>query len=134
MGKKLTVDGACPCESGRAYAACCGLLHAGAAAPDPEALMRSRYTAYVLGLEPYLLSTWHPSTRPAQIELGADRSVQWLGLRLLGSRMLDADHATVTFVARYRVGGGSAVRLQEASRFERAGGRWCYVDGDVTER
>ena len=48
----------CPCGSGKSYAVCCGLLHTGAAAPTAEALMRSRYSAYGLGLEPYLLATW----------------------------------------------------------------------------
>ena len=60
----------CPCGSGKSYAACCGPLHAGAAiAPTAEALMRSRYSAYGLGLEPYLLATWHVSTRPAALHL-----------------------------------------------------------------
>jgi SEC-C motif domain protein len=51
----------CPCGSGKGYAACCGLLHAGAPAADAEALMRSRYSAYVLGLADYLRATWHPA-------------------------------------------------------------------------
>ena len=60
---------ACPCGSGRAYAACCGRLHSGAEnAASAETLMRSRYSAYVLKLEDYLLATWHPDTRPRQLE------------------------------------------------------------------
>ena len=60
---------ACPCGSGLATPACCGRWHAGVAAPSAEALMRSRYSAYVLGLEPYLLASWHASTRPASLGL-----------------------------------------------------------------
>ena len=54
----------CPCGGGRTYASCCGAWHAGTPAPSAEALMRSRYSAYVFGLEDYLLATWHRSTRP----------------------------------------------------------------------
>ncbi len=61
----------CPCGSERAYAACCGPWHAGAPAPTAEALMRSRYTAFVMELEPYLLATWHPGTRPPSLDFVA---------------------------------------------------------------
>ena len=90
--------------------------------------MRSRYSAYVLALEPYLLATWHESTRPPAISFEA--GVKWLGLNVK-SASENADSAEVEFVARYRVGGGSAVRMQERSRFVRENGRWFYVDGDV---
>jgi SEC-C motif-containing protein len=124
------VNDACDCGSGRAYAACCGPLHAGAPAPDAEALMRSRYAAYVRGLVPYLRATWAPETCPA--DLGADPpGLKWLGLELKRHRVLDADHATVEFVARSKRA-GRAHRLHETSRFERREGRWLYVDGDLT--
>ena len=125
----------CPCGSGRVYADCCGRLHgADIAAPTAEALMRSRYSAHVLKLEPYLLATWHASTRPAALRLDAEEDrTQWLGLRLRRVRQQDTDKAIVEFVARYRVGGGSAVRLHEISRFVREDGRWYYVDGVFPE-
>lgn len=110
------------------YADCCGPLHGGVAAPTAEALMRSRYSAYVLRLLPYLLATWHRSTRPAQLDLADDAT--WLGLTIRRHQQQDADHATVEFVARRRFGGGSALRLHEISRFVREDGRWFYVDGD----
>ena len=90
--------------------------------------MRSRYSAYVLGLEPYLLATWHASTRPAALDF--DAGAKWLGLTVRGHRATDDGRAEVEFVARYRVQ-GRAVRLHENSRFVREGGRWFYVDGDV---
>lgn len=83
--------------------ACCGRFHAGAPAPDAEALMRSRYSAYVLGLEGYLLATWHPATRPAALELNATSRPQWLGLAVKSHMPLDARQATVEFVARYKI-------------------------------
>ena len=70
----------CLCGSGRPYETCCGRFHAGEPAPDAETLMRSRYSAYVLGLEDYLQATWHPDTRPATLELDATPRPQWLGL------------------------------------------------------
>ncbi|BBI98581.1 UPF0225 protein [Ferrigenium kumadai] len=116
----------CPCGSPD-YAACCGRYHGGTPAPDAEALMRSRYSAYVLKLEPYLLATWHPSTRPAALDLAAD-DAKWLGLEVNNHSPQDAEHATVEFVARYKIG-GRAHRLHEISRFVREVGRWYYVDG-----
>lgn len=120
-----------PCPCGRAdYAACCGRYHGGIAAPDAESLMRSRYSAFVVGLPHYLLATWHPSTRPSTLEL--DLGVRWLGLDIKKAAGTgDADHATVEFVARSRHGGGPAHRLHELSRFVREDGRWFYLDGDV---
>ncbi|RDZ26509.1 YchJ family protein [Lysobacter silvisoli] len=119
---------ACPCDPARRYADCCGRLHQGAPAADAEALMRSRYSAYALGLADYVLASWHPSTRPETLELGAPGATRWLGLEVRAHRP-QGDRATVEFVARYRVGGGSAVRLHELSRFLREHGRWTYLDG-----
>lgn len=95
--------------------------------------MRSRYSAYVLALEDYLLASWHASTRPPSLELRADTQTKWLGLKVL-RHVADGDRAIVEFVARYKVGGGSAVRLHETSRFVREDGRWFYVDGDAETR
>lgn len=91
--------------------------------------MRSRYSAYVLGLEPYLLESWHASTRPQSLDLAGDAGARWLGLEIRRHHQADAAHAIVEFVARYRVG-GRGHRLHEVSRFVREDGRWYYVAGD----
>lgn len=126
---------ACPCgrpdARGRPLplAACCGrYLDGPAPAPDAESLMRSRYSAYVLRRDAYLRDTWHPSTRPAGLE--TDPHLKWLGLEIRACREVDADHAEVTFVARYR-NAGKGGRVQERSRFVRELGRWYYLEGDV---
>ncbi len=122
---------ACPCGSGIAYTACCGRFHAGALhlqAPNAEALMRSRYSAFVLGLHDYLLATWHPSTRPPALEPDPP-GLKWLGLNVRRHLQHDADHATVEFVARSKLA-GRANRLHEVSRFVREGGRWLYIAAD----
>lgn len=93
--------------------------------------MRSRYTAYVLRHADYLRATWHPSTRPAELDLAAD-DTRWLGLAVRHHQAQDATHATVEFVARYRVA-GRGYRLHETSRFVREDGRWYYVDGTLHE-
>jgi SEC-C motif-containing protein len=97
--------------------------------------MRSRYSAYVLRLRDYLLATWHPATRPAELELDdpASRATKWLGLDVRAARA-EGDRGEVEFVARYRVGGASAQRLHERSRFERVDGRWYYRDGEFIGR
>lgn len=124
----------CPCGGGPArlcYPACCGRWHAGPLrlrAPDAASLMRSRYSAYVLELADYLLATWHPDTRPAALSF--EPGLHWLGLQVQPALTSDADHATVAFVARSKLG-GRAHRLVESSSFVREQGRWYYLDGDV---
>ncbi len=122
----------CPCGRAAPLADCCGRYLAGAPAPDAESLMRSRYTAYVREDEVYLLATWHPNTRPDALNLKADRAAKWLGLTVKHSRQSDEDHATVEFVARYKIA-GRAFRLHEISRFEKIAGRWYYLTGDPPE-
>lgn len=123
----------CPCDPEAFYAKCCEPLHQGQAiAATAEQLMRSRYSAYAMQCEDYLLNTWHSSTRPASLHLTAQPPT-WLGLTVKRHES-DDDRATVEFVARFRVGGGSAQRMHEVSRFMREDGRWFYVDGTVGGR
>lgn len=100
-------------------------------ASTAEILMRSRYTAYVLRQEAYLLRTWHPSTRPLSLELENPKAVKWLGLRVLGTTAGSREDAQgwVEFIARYKVG-GRATRLHEVSRFVMENGEWFYVSGE----
>ena len=123
----------CPCGNGEPYAQCCAPYPTGTAtAPTAEALMRSRYTAFALGRSDYLLATWHPDTRPADLTPDTP-PLRWLGL------VIHAHHAgqatdttgTVQFTARYKAG-GRAGRLTETSRFVRLAGRWVYLEGDVS--
>jgi SEC-C motif-containing protein len=120
----------CPCGSGAAYGTCCGPLHDGATAATAEALMRARYTAYATDRVDYLFSTWHPRTRPS--DLASTPAVVWLGLEVLHSvgGSADEDVGTVEFRARFRSADGEHV-LHEVSRFQRRGGRWVYVDGEI---
>ncbi len=121
----------CPCGSDLKFANCCGrYVDSAAVAPTAEALMRSRYTAYTLCRADYLLATWHAATRPAVSDLVADVATKWLGLEVKRHEQLDADHAIVEFIARYKVN-GRAHHLHETSRFLREGGRWFYVDGEI---
>jgi SEC-C motif domain protein len=122
----------CPCGSGKAYLDCCQPIHAHVSAPTPEALMRSRYSAYVLGLVDYLLATWHPSTAPGDLELGFTK---WLGLEVRNAQD-QGDAGVVEFVATFKVS-GRLQRLHEISRFVREGAgdaaRWLYIDGQMLE-
>jgi SEC-C motif domain protein len=129
MPKRPPAQAPCPCGLLEPYEACCGRWHDGALhlrAPDAEALMRSRYTAHVFGLQPYLLGTWHPSTRPLSIA-PQPPGLTWIGLEVRRHTPIDTDHATVEFVARSKRG-GRADRLHATSRFERVEGRWLYLD------
>jgi len=127
----------CPCGRSLLYEHCCGVWHRlfeqSRSQPvdgDAEGLMRSRYTAYVLGLEPYLLATWAPQTRPGSATID-DPGIKWLGLRVVGSETTpDQLHASVEFIARSRHK-GKGQRHHEISRFEQIDGHWFYVDGEL---
>ena len=134
----------CPCGLNVPLEQCCGRYHAGQCAPDATALMRSRYSAYVLSLPDYLLATWHPSTRPASLDL--NDGTQWLGLSIQKNLQKISDNATLTlpdhassiepvkdtveFTARYKIN-GRACKLHEVSRFVQENGHWYYLDGDI---
>ncbi|WP_306171791.1 YchJ family protein [Microbacterium oleivorans] len=93
--------------------------------------MRSRYTAFALGDTVHLARTWHPATRPA--DLDADRGTDWLGLTIVrAAGGAPDDDGVVEFRARWRAGGVTG-ELHEVSRFRRLRGRWVYVDGIIDE-
>jgi SEC-C motif-containing protein len=112
----------CPCGSNVEYERCCGRYHAGAPAPTPEALMRSRYTAFVKGLWPYLAQT---QTAPFD---GGGAPLTWVGLTVH-----EATATEVEFTARH-LDGGRELALHERSRFEQRDGRWLYVGGEPEVR
>lgn len=122
----------CPCGSGKNIDECCGqYFHKGVFAPTAEALMRSRYTAYVMGKEAYLLETWHEKNRPASLNL--DKSlIQWQGLSIIRTEagMAGDLQGIVEFSAAYRDAGRLA-KIHEVSRFVKVGDCWLYVDGDL---
>ncbi len=145
----------CPC-GGPDFERCCGPYLAGTALPPTaETLMRSRYTAFTRKDEPYLLATWHPSTRPQEPLFDEGEPMRWLGLEIKSALRLrqrkaelpdapdqDPDRDIVEFVARFKTG-GRAHRLHEVSRFVRevdpSSGpdgvpRWFYLDGSFPEK
>ncbi|MFF6773211.1 YchJ family protein [Streptomyces sp. NPDC012637] len=129
----VTADSPCPCGLPAAYGACCGRFHAGpGTAPTAELLMRSRYSAFVVGDEPYLLRTWAPETRPADVDF--DPALRWTGLEIeeTGDGTAFHQRGTVTFRARF-THDGSPGELHERSRFTRHEGAWVYVDGDFLD-
>jgi SEC-C motif-containing protein len=117
---------ACPCGGGE-FGRCCGPILDGAAAPSAERLMRSRYTAYAVGDLTHLARSWHPRTRPEDLELDAE--TVWEGLTI-DEVDEQADAAVVAFRAVWRLDAERHV-LSERSRFVRRASRWVYVDGDM---
>mgnify|MGYP001823811840 CR=1 FL=1 len=120
----------CPCGSMQSYGSCCGPIHRGGAGlgTSAEQLMRARYSAYVLENEPFLLDTWHRTTRPGSITFGDD--LEWHGLEVLrvtGGGALETS-GSVEFRARFRRN-DARLELHELSTFVREGGSWLYVDG-----
>lgn len=127
----------CPCGRSGSLAECCGPFVTGErSAPDPESLMRSRYTAFAMGTAAaieYLVETHHPEHRAADLRAGLRGTVAsveaWEGLRVVSSGQ-EGDRGEVRFVAAYRMG-GQRMELREHSEFVREGDRWLYVRGTV---
>jgi len=92
--------------------------------------MRSRYSAFALGLEDYLRASWHVSSCPKDLDLHTPPQPKWISLKIIASTLQDVDHGTVHFIATCRVG-GRAERLEEISRFLHESGRWYYLDGEI---
>ncbi|MFN3713548.1 MAG: YchJ family protein [Alcanivoracaceae bacterium] len=118
---------ACLCGSGVAATQCCVRFHAGEAAPTPEALMRSRYTAYARNRMDYVRATWHPQTCP--VDLPADTATCWRRLEIVDAGA-SGDEGYVHFRAVWQSGDQWGV-LEERSRFLRQQGRWLYHSGQV---
>jgi SEC-C motif-containing protein len=125
----------CPCGSALPLDRCCGAILDGKAAPTAEALMRSRYTAHVLGRIDYIVDTTHPSRRDAidrdAVARWAKEST-WRGLTILAVERGggDDDEGVVEFQADYEQR-GQPLEHRERSRFRRHEGRWLYVDGSA---
>ncbi|MFF2010549.1 YchJ family protein [Streptomyces sp. NPDC058195] len=129
----VTAQSPCPCGLPAPYAECCGRLHAGMlAAPTCESLMRSRYAAFVVRDEAYLLRSWHPGTRPPAVDF--DPGTRWVRLEVLETTDGTAFHTTgtVTFRAHF-TDRGQPGTLHEKSRFVRHEGAWVYADGEFVD-
>jgi len=127
----LTRPQACPCQSGLAYALCCGPFHAGQAnAPTPETLMRSRYSAFVLGHMDYLQKTVHGAAAKQFNAADCQRfasSVTWLGLTVFSTQTLSAVRGLVEFRAQFLTAAGAEEAIHERSVFQKIADRWYYV-------
>ena len=118
----------CPCKSGKNYAECCGAFHLKEKLPKtPLELMRSRYSAYVLGLVEYLIQTDTHSTQEDRSDIEAfAKGVEWIGLEIV-----DFDTTSVTFKAYYNANGKTQI-LCEKSEFIRQNGVWKYDKGEMS--
>lgn len=126
----------CHCGSGRAFETCCGpYIQGDVSAPNAEALMRSRYSAYLEQAIDYLGETLHPAHR-SDWDRNATRrwaeQAQWLGLEIVATEagQPDDQEGTVEFIVRF-IEDGRERRHHERSRFRQEHGRWYYVDGTV---
>lgn len=135
MTTQITGNASCPCGSGDLLNACCGRYHAGAPAPSAELLMRSRYSAYVLGLIDYLKATTLP-VQQAALDLQSmhdwSTTSTWLGLDVEHSQLLGGqpEHALVTFTARWHDQMGEHAQ-HERSAFVQHDGHWYFIDPTI---
>lgn len=118
----------CPCGAAASYTECCQPLHQGTPAASPEALMRSRYSAFAMGDSDYLLASWHPHTRPTSLQLEPD--VRWRRLVIHEAMPVSGDAGVVRFTAISQQD-GQWHQLTESSRFMKVDGYWRYHQGDA---
>lgn len=132
-GNAMTLQ--CPCGSGQNLSGCCARYHNGNLPNSAEELMRSRYSAYVLGLVDYLVSSTLP-VQQTQLDRAAisawSSQSQWLGLEVQSQQMLSAEpaHAWVSFIARWQDQDGKHAQ-QERSAFVQINQRWYFLDPSV---
>lgn len=135
----MCTDFDCPCESGIDYKRCCFPLHIGKqAAVTAEALMRSRYSAYVLKIPDYIVKTTHPKFREKNFKENIEKwmkQTRWTHLEILDTvdGLDDDEIGEVEFVAEFFLDGQSQI-LHERSSFVRYKGRWVYTEGKVSPR
>ncbi len=131
MNRKKPLSPPCPCGSGHELDACCGpIITEQHRASSAEALMRSRYSAFALGNDAWLLASWHPSTRPETRSDDDQPPLKWIGLTVKRHQATGADTAIVEFIARYRANGRAGC-MHETSNFVCENGAWLYVDGEL---
>ena len=124
----------CPCGSNNDYLACCGLyINGKMITKTPEALMRSRYTAYSLANMDYIKKTMQGQSLEGFNEDEAThwaRSIQWIGLRIVNTHHDDINEnlGFVEFIATYQ-DKKTIKTLHENSEFCRFNGQWFYIDG-----
>lgn len=132
---KISSNALCPCHSGKKYKLCCQPYHRGILPSTAEKLMRSRYSAFALGIADYIMDTTHPNNTDYTKDkenwrksiLNFAQNTRFLGLKI--SEFIDGnEEAFVTFEAI--LGGGS---LCEKSRFLQVEGKWLYVSGEFRE-
>jgi SEC-C motif-containing protein len=126
----------CHCQSGKPFAECCEpYIQGTASAPTAEALMRSRYTAYVLEDIPYLTRTLHPKEREDFDEAGAvkwAREADWQGLEIVRTEKGGADDSKgeVEFIVNYKRH-GSPCTHHELAEFRKSDDVWYFYDGKM---
>lgn len=127
----------CPCGSGLDIDTCCGPLINGASAKSPEALMRSRYTAFTLGNLDYIEGTCTEEALGTLNRADLERSLpetKWLEMKVRetsGGSVEDVE-GTVTFSFRYTYGGREHSQT-ELGRFVRQA-RWLYDGSEINPK
>ena len=132
MERTKTKMSYCPCGSQINYVDCCGLYHVGTqAAPTPEKLMRSRYSAYALANIDYIQQSMRGKPllnfNAQEAETWA-KSVEWIGLKVIQVEDVSPTLGYVEFIARFLEGGENRA-IHEISEFRRIDGQWFYMDG-----
>ncbi len=128
----MSTESFCLCGSGIDYQQCCAPFHSGDKLPaTAEALMRSRFTAYALGNDDYILATWEAKVQPEKTDFSAE-NLNWQRLEIIDTQKggVNDSKGIVEFKAFY-LNNGEAYRLHEVSRFAKTNGRWLYLDGVV---
>ncbi len=128
----MNTTNSCPCGSKKPFSSCCSpILEGHSKATTAEQLMRSRYSAYTLAKNKYLMNSWATETRPKDLDV-ENETIQWLGLEIeeCEKGRTEDEKGTVTFTARF-LSSGHLCQLHEKSRFVQRDHLWYYLDGET---
>jgi SEC-C motif-containing protein len=137
---KYSPDAPCPCRSGKKYKRCCKIYHDSKALPkNALLLMRSRYSAFALGLSRYVIETTHPNHEDGALQLDERlaaindfcSATKFQNLQIIAFDTSD-EYASVTFFAKLSNNGGDA-SFKEKSYFEKLEGKWYYLRGEIED-
>lgn len=129
----------CPCTSNKPYQSCCQPLHEGVPPESAESLMRSRFSAYALGLADYIIITTHPASpqfSPNRFQWKKSigdfsKNSHFMNLKILDAQERD-EMAVVVFTAYLKQKERDLV-FTERSYFQKRKGLWTYLHGEVRE-
>ncbi len=129
----ISVNSPCPCGSHKKYKRCCQIYHKGALPKDALYLMKSRYSAYVVGIAKYIIKTTHPENPAYHDNIKVwEQEIDTFCKEnsFIALEVIDFYEEGVEAHVHFKAHTNRGI-LEEKSRFIYERGRWFYLDGEI---